>query len=97
MQVKNHAIQTTRIGSLYATNTIICKHVQLAVYPNSPIHCVVYIRMYVGEPNESGQRQEVMALCCLLVLQHQIYNTYDTKLTKQVWDLHKKVSQPVTV
>ncbi|CAI8002431.1 WASH complex subunit 4 [Geodia barretti] len=45
----------------------------------------------IGEPNESGQRQEVMALCCLLVLQHQIYNTYDTKLTKQVWDLHKKL------
>ena len=45
-----------------------------------------------GEPNEFGQRQEVMALCCLMALQFQIYNTYDPKLTKQVWDLHKKVT-----
>ena len=38
-----------------------------------------------------GQRQQVMALCAVMVLQFQIYNQADAKLTKLVWDLHKKV------
>ena len=46
---------------------------------------------FIGEPNEFGQRQEVMGLCALMALQYQIYNAFDVKLTKQVWELHKKV------
>lgn len=46
----------------------------------------------VGEANELGQRQHVMSICALMVLQFQIYNAFDVKLTKQVWDLHKRVS-----
>ena len=46
----------------------------------------------LGEANELGQRQHVMPVCALMVLQFQIYNAFDVKLTKQVWDLHKKVS-----
>ena len=47
----------------------------------------------VGEANELGQRQHVMGICALMVLQFQIYNAFDVKLTKQVWDLHKRVSK----
>ena len=38
-----------------------------------------------------GQRQQLLGLCGLLVLQFQLYHIPDKKLLKQVWDLHKKL------
>ena len=43
-----------------------------------------------------GQRQQVMGLCGLMVLQNQLFGTSDPKLIKQVWDLHRKVCNVYT-
>ena len=73
-----------KIGKQTAEHICTCDNVHLTL-------CVC-VCVCVGEANEFGQRQQVMWLCALMVLQFQIYNVFDTKLTKQVWDLHKKVS-----
>ena len=55
------------------------------------VHDCSTVLYCAGDATEMGQRQQVMALCTVMVLQFQIYNQADAKLTKLVWDLHKKV------
>ena len=38
-------------------------------------------------------RRNIVGLCGLLVLHHQLFNLPDMKLAKQVWDLYKKVGR----
>ena len=43
------------------------------------------------DSREMDTRRNIVGLCGLLVLHHQLFNLPEKKLTKQVWDLYKKV------
>ena len=83
-------------------NTREACYIHVFMLYSSVCHNVLEVPLYIrvhdcsiyycaGDATEMGQRQQVMALCAVMVLQFQIYNQADPKLTKLVWDLHRKV------
>ena len=55
------------------------------------IHHISYLSAG-AEDNVEFVQERCVTVCALLVLHYNIYNDYDRKVVRLVWDLHKSVS-----
>ncbi|KAK2158033.1 hypothetical protein LSH36_178g02040 [Paralvinella palmiformis] len=53
--------------------------------------CINDIMPIIGEPNEIDQRLRYVAVCGLFILYFNIFRIVDKKITKILWDVHKKI------